>query len=103
MKESAMDKPVFELSPWLIGALLVGGGLLLRAWEPTALTLPDRPDAMHRDRGMRRGIRRTRDGIARILPSNMTASIGRSLVIMGAGLVLVRLLDMAVEDGEELF
>ncbi len=98
-----MTKPVSDAAPLVLGAALIGGGLLLRQWQPKALVLPDRPAMAHRDSGTRRLARHTRDGIARFLPGNLTGSIGRTLLIMGAGLVLVRLLDMAVEDGEELF
>ncbi|MBJ3763919.1 hypothetical protein ILP92_14295 [Maribius pontilimi] len=87
----------------MLGAALLGTGLLLRQWHPKALSLPERPDRPHRDRGMRRAARKTRDGIARVLPSNMTGSLGRTLAIMGAGLVMVRLLDMAVDEQEHLF
>ncbi len=90
-------------SPLLIGAALLAGGLLLRQWQPAVLSLPEPEDRRHRDRGRRRAFRQARDGIARFLPSNMTGSLGRSLAIMGTGLVLVRLLDMAVDDDETLF
>ncbi|SFG45929.1 hypothetical protein SAMN04488020_102292 [Palleronia marisminoris] len=90
-------------SPLLLGAALVGAGLVLRNWEPEALRLPDRPTRPHLDRGTSRIARKTRDLIARILPGNMTGSMGRTLVIMGAGLVLVRLLDMAADEQERLF
>ena len=90
-------------SPLLIGAALIGAGLLLRQVEPQALSLPDKPDGDHRDSGRQRLARKTRDGIAKVLPSNLTGSVGRTLLMMGGGLVLIRLLDMAVEEGEELF
>ncbi len=98
-----MTKPVTDAAPLIIGAALIGGGLLIRRWQPSALALPDRPEATHRYSGARRAARHLRDGVARVLPSNLTGSIGRTLLIMGAGLVLVRLLDGVVEDGEELF
>ena len=97
MKEPAHSSPV------LIGAVLLGGGLLLRNWNPGALGLPDKPVRQHADRGRERAARIFRDGIARVMPSNLTGSVGRTLMLMGAGLVLVRLLDMAVDEGEELF
>ncbi|SPJ26281.1 hypothetical protein [Palleronia abyssalis] len=98
-----MQNPTPATSPLLIGAALVGAGLLLRQWEPRALNLPDRPDRPHRDRGAKRMARKTRDTVAKILPGNLTGSIGRTLLIMGAGLVLVRLLDMAADESEQLF
>lgn len=96
-------KPGTDAAPFIVGAALVTAGLVLRRWQPRALSLPDRPDRVHTDRGWRRTARHARNGVARILPGNLTGSIGRTLLIMGAGLVLVRLLDMGVEDGEELF
>ena len=90
-------------SPLLLGAALIGAGLILRRVEPSALSLPDKPDRKHQDSGRERAARITRDGIAKVLPSNLTGSVGRTLLMMGGGLVLIRLLDMAVEEGEELF
>jgi len=95
--------PAPQSSPLLIGAALLGAGLILRNWQPSALSLPEPPDVPHRDSGWQKAARRTRDVFARVLPGNMTGSIGRTLVIMGAGLVLIRLLDMAVDDQEALF
>ena len=92
-----------EISPLLIGAALLGAGIALRQVQPSVLSLPDRPDQLHTGRGLQRAARKTRDGIASVLPSNLTGSIGRSLAIMGAGLVMVRLLDMAVDDSDQLF
>lgn len=94
-----MTRPGPDAAPLIIGATLIAGGLLLHAWKPAALSLPDRPDAA----GPASRARRLRDGIMRLLPGNVTQSLGRSLVVAGAGIVLLRLLDLAVEDGEELF
>ena len=96
-------EPAPRTSPLVIGALLIGGGVLLRRWEPSHLKLPGKPDRRHRDSGWERRARIARDGVAKVLPSNLTGSVGRSLIVMGAGLVLVRLLDMAVDENEELF
>ncbi len=98
-----MTRPATDAAPLIIGAALIGGGLLLRQWQPALLSLPERPVGPRRDRGARRVARQARDGIARFLPGNLTGSIGRTLLIMGAGLILVRLFDAVVEDGEELF
>ncbi|KIN63672.1 Glucosyltransferase MdoH [Sulfitobacter noctilucicola] len=88
----------------MAGIALMGAGLLMRAWRPSALSLPDRPEKdRHTDRGVAKAARRSRDGVATILPRNMTGSLGRSLLIMGAGLVMVRVLDEFVEDEEALF
>ncbi len=97
-----MENP--RQSPLLAGLALLGAGLLIRRWQPKLLDLPDTPsDTHHKDRGVRRAARKSRDGLASILPGNMTGSIGRSLIIMGAGLLLVRALDELVEDEDALF
>lgn len=96
------DTPA-HISPILIGAALLGAGIALRQVQPKALSLPERPDRAYTDRGLQRVARKSRDAVATFLPSNMTGSIGRSLAIMGAGLVMVRLLDMAVDDTDQLF
>lgn len=91
-------------SPLLSGLALLGAGLLVRRWQPELLSLPDNDDdAQDSDRGIRRAARKSRDGLAGALPGNLTGSIGRSLVIMGAGLILVRALDELVEDEDRLF
>lgn len=93
-----------QSSPIITGLALLGAGLLVRRWRPTALTLPERGETENRsDRGVARVARKSRDGIASILPGNMTGSIGRSLMIMGAGLIMVRALDELVEDEDALF
>ena len=89
-----------ELSPLLIGAARMGAGLVLRQVQPDALNLPERPDRMHTDRGLQRAARKTHDGIARFLPGSLTGRIGRSLTNLGAGLVIVRLLDMSADVTE---
>lgn len=97
-------KNASHASPVVTGLALLGAGLMVRRWRPRALTLPDRKEDENReDRGVARAARKSRDGIAAILPSNMTGSIGRSLMIMGAGLILVRALDELVEDEDALF
>ncbi|PZX18241.1 hypothetical protein LX81_00870 [Palleronia aestuarii] len=98
-----MFEPSPRTSPLFTGAVLLGAGLLLRQWQPSALTLPERPEISIRDRGMHRAARKARDGIAQILPSNLTASLGRTLIVAGLGLLLVRLLDMAVDDDAALY
>ena len=91
-------------SPVIAGVALLGAGLLLRNWQPAALELPEPDrDAKHRDQGARRVARHARDGVARVMPRNLTRSVARSLMIVGAALVMVRALDELVEDEEALF
>lgn len=93
-----------QSSPLLAGLALLGAGLVMRRWQPGVLELPGKPDnAKSKDRGMRRIARKSRDGLASVLPGNLTGSIARSMMIMGAGLILVRALDELVEDDDALF
>ncbi len=97
-------RPASEHAPILAGLALLGLGLWIRRWQPSVLSLPDRPAKDgHRDRGVAKAARKSRDGIASVLPRNMTGSIGRSLLVMGAGLIIVRALDELVEDEDALF
>ena len=97
-----MDKSP-RTSPLLAGLALVGAGLVLRQIQPSVLSLPQPDSADRNDRGVRRAARKSRDGLAGILPSNLTGSIGRSLMIMGLGLVTIRALDALVDDQDALY
>lgn len=91
-------------SPIIAGVALLGVGLILRNWQPSALELPEpERDRPHRDRGARRAARKTRDGVARLMPHNLTRSVARSLLVVGAALIMVRALDELVEEEETLF
>lgn len=90
-------------SPLLSGIALLIAGVFVRRLKPSFLELPEHDGSGSNDRGMSRAARKSRDGVARVLPSNLTASIGRTLIIMGAGLILVRALDELVEDEDALF
>jgi hypothetical protein len=99
---NSLQRPA-KAAPLLSGAALLGAGLLVRLWKPRLLDVPE-PDGRERnDRGLPRLARRSRDGLARVLPHNMTGTVARSLIIMGAGLILVRALDELVEDEDALF
>lgn len=98
-----MQNPPPQSSPIIAGLALVGIGLLIRQWQPQALELPSIEGRTSRDRGLRRVARKSRDGLARVLPGNLTGSIARSLLVMGAGLILVRALDELVGDEDALF
>ena len=90
-------------SPILSGLALLVAGFLVRRLKPGFLDLPERSGSSSRDRGLTRAARRSRDGVARILPSNLTDSIGRSLIVMGAGLLVIRALDELVDHEDALF
>ncbi|MFG6564623.1 hypothetical protein ACGYLI_10395 [Sulfitobacter sp. 1A13421] len=90
-------------SPVLTGIALLGAGILIRQWQPAALRLPEAANHRRRDRGFSRAARKSRNGLAMILPSNLTGSIGRSLMVMGAGLLTLRVLDLLVDQDEQLY
>ncbi|ETX29960.1 hypothetical protein [Roseivivax isoporae] len=89
-----------DYAPFLIGLAMVGVGLAARQVEPEALRLP-KPGAKARLRDVRSGrdaARAARDGLAGLLPSNLTRSVGRTMILMGAALIAVRALDELVDD-----
>lgn len=90
-------------SPLLAGFALLGAGLVLRQIKPAFLSLPEPAELVRNDRGLRRAARKSRDGLAGLLPSNLTGSIGRSLIIMGLGLLTIRALDAMVDDKDALY
>ncbi|WP_424933168.1 hypothetical protein [Amaricoccus macauensis] len=90
-----------EFAPYLVGLAMVGLGLAARRVEPDLLSLPEPSETRKRLRDVRTGrdaARVTRDGIASFIPANLTKSMGRTLIIMGAALVAVRALDELVDD-----
>ncbi|KAF0677351.1 hypothetical protein [Profundibacterium mesophilum] len=89
-------------SPFAVGAILLGIGVLLRLWRPSFLDLPERPRGRS-GRGLTAAAHRTQDGIAAVLPGNLTGGVGRSLILLGAGLIALRALDEIVDDDQRLF
>jgi hypothetical protein len=91
--------------PLIAAAALIGTGVLLRAWKPTLLDMPEpKKKRPHLDTGVRRKVRKTRDRVAAFaMPSNMLNSLGNSLMLIGGGLTALRLLDEVVDDQERLF
>ncbi len=74
---------------------LMAAGVLLWRWRPSLLDLPQpAPLKGGRPQGMfRRAARRSREGVSLVAPDNLSVSLGRSLVIAGAALLAVRVLD----------
>ncbi|MFD1341021.1 hypothetical protein [Litorisediminicola beolgyonensis] len=94
-----------DYTPVLAGLLMVGAGLLLRRTAPGALRLPE-PGTYRKIRDVRSGrdaAHVARDGIARLIPNNLTGSLGRTLVLMGTATIAVRLLDAFVDDDSALY
>ncbi len=87
-------------TPILLGLALVGIGIATRRVEPEMLRLPEPAERPRlRDiRGGRDAARAARDGIAGFIPRNLTRSLGRSLMLMGGALIVVRALDELVDD-----
>ena len=100
-----MATPPVKNTPLIAAAALIGTGVLLRQWKPTALDLPDaKKKRPHLDSGVSRQVRKARDGVARFaMPSNMLNSLGNSLFAIGGRLALLRLVDEVVDDKERLF
>ncbi|WP_241524066.1 hypothetical protein [Oceaniglobus indicus] len=91
--------PAAKAAPLLSGLALIGLGFLIRRWRPLALELPQRGHGDDRhDTYAQRAARVTRDGVVRVMPRNLNATLGRSLIIAGAGLIAIRALDALVGD-----
>ena len=89
-----------EYTPFLIGLALIGLGLAARRVEPESLRLPEpggRPD-LRNIRSGRDAARAMRDGIAALVPRNLTKSLGRTMILMGGALVAIRALDEIVDE-----
>ncbi|MBS8227641.1 hypothetical protein DYI42_15550 [Vannielia litorea] len=81
--------------PVAVACGLVAAGALLWRAKPQALQIPDpAPLGAEPSKSLfRRLARRSRDGVHKIAPSNISVSLGRSLVIAGGALLVTRLLD----------
>ena len=86
--------------PFLIGIGLIGLGMAARRIEPDTLRLPEPADSpdFRNIRSGRDAARAARDGIAGFVPRNLTKSLGRTMILMGAALVAVRALDELVDE-----
>jgi len=88
-----------DYTPFLIGLGLIGLGLAARRVEPETLRLPEpsaRPD-LRNVRSGRDAARAARDGLAGLLPRNITKSLGRTMILMGGALLIIRALDEIVD------
>lgn len=84
-----------RMMPLLIGAGLIGAGLALRGREPSFLSLPE-PAALedNEDAGaLTRAAMVVRDRVDDFAPNNLMSTIARSLLISGASMIVVRMLD----------
>ncbi|CAN0589303.1 unnamed protein product [Ectocarpus sp. 12 AP-2014] len=89
-----------KLAPYTYaGGMLALGAALLFA-KPRIGKVPEARHAGDTPRrgSLRRAAQIGRDGAHAFAPSNVTDSIGRSLMIGGAALILTRLLDQASEE-----
>lgn len=99
------EEPIRE-APVLAGVALVVCGALLMRLGPDLLAMPAprraRQSALVRFRhGDRLGAvaQQVRQALVKILPANVLGGLGRGLVFAGAGILVVRLLDLIT--GEE--
>jgi hypothetical protein len=98
------DAPADE-APLAAALLLIVGGTLLMQADSRLLALPRRRNTLERARRRyRRGDRlgaaaqESRDRILDLMPRNLAAGIGRTLVFAGVGMLAVRLLDLLSGD-----
>ena len=84
-----------RLLPIAIGAGLLAAGALLWRAKPRALDFPEPAPLKDSSSASlyQRAVRKSRDSVKVIAPDNLGVSLGRSMVIAGAALVVTRLLD----------
>jgi hypothetical protein len=92
-------------APLIAGVVLLVAGAVLMRLGPDLLEMPQRREARESAlarfrRGDRLGAaaQRARDGLVDLLPGNLLGGIGRALVFAGAGVLVVRLLDLLAGD-----
>jgi len=76
-----------------IGLALTGAALM--RWRPSALDMPE-PNASPRLPDFRDGkdiIQQVREGAAALSPHNLTDTLGRSLIVSGGLLLIIRAID----------
>ncbi|WP_163849018.1 hypothetical protein [Pseudooceanicola aestuarii] len=83
-----------RLAPVAFGGCVVLVGAVLSRVRPAVLDLPDSAPLGGEPRGRAgRAIVGLRDGAHRVAPQNMSAQLGRSLMLAGAAMLTARLLD----------
>ena len=84
-----------RLAPIAFAAGVVVAGAAIWRAQPSAFDMPEATPIGDDDAPGRvaRFARGSRDRLARIAPDNLAVSIGRSLVISGAALLIVRLFE----------
>lgn len=90
LRKSRWDR----LAPFAFGAGVIAAGALMSRFRPSILDTPD-PVPM---RGKARGrvgtaLTGVRDGAHQVAPENMSAQLGRSLMLAGAAMLVARALD----------
>ncbi|WP_245902543.1 hypothetical protein [Pararhodobacter marinus] len=83
------------------GMLAIGAGLLVAQPRIGRVPEPAQAGDLPRHKRLRRAAQVSRDGARAFAPSNVTDSIGRSLLVGGVALIMTRVLDeFAGHDGE---
>lgn len=88
-----------RIAPLAFGAGIIATGALLSRFRPAILDMPT-ATPRHREPSGRTGkaVARIRDGADHMAPDNMSAKLGKSLVLAGAAMLAARLLDEVVSD-----
>ncbi|MBY6003463.1 hypothetical protein KUV62_06075 [Salipiger bermudensis] len=83
------------------GLLAIGAALLIAKPRLGHVPPPNRMGDGPRRSRLRRAAQRGRDGVQAFAPTNVTDSLGRSLILGGVALLLARVLDeVAGHDGQ---
>ena len=94
---------IAALAPYAAAIGLATAGAALMRWRPGALDMPE-PKATPRLPDFRDGrdvVRQIRESAATLSPRNLTDTLGRSLVVSGALLLIVRIIDGLDKEANE--
>ncbi len=89
------NKDLDRILPFVVGFGLTITGAALLAWKPGLLDLPDaKPiDENPNQTAVQNVAQSARDKISKAMPDNAATSISHSLLITGAAMIIVRVLD----------
>ena len=83
-----------RFAPFAFGAGIVAAGALMSRFRPAALDLPEAaPERAEPSGRVGQVLAWTRDGADHAAPENMSAQLGRSLMMAGTAMLAARLLD----------
>jgi hypothetical protein len=87
-----------RFAPIAFGVGIVAAGALISRFRPAVLDMPSAtPRGAEPEGRGGQAVARVRDGAAHLAPDNMSAKLGKSLIMAGSAMLAARLLDELVD------